>query len=61
MVPLGTLVQISPMVGPSLVSLYNLYPTATIVGGPAQGFSSGEAHESDGADRRQDAAARRGL
>ena len=33
MVPLGTLVQISPMVGPSLVSLYNLYPTASIVGG----------------------------
>ena len=43
MVPLGTLVQISPMVGPSLVSLYNLYPTASIVGGPAPGFSSGEA------------------
>ena len=43
MVPLGTLVQISPMVGPSLVGLYNLYPTASIVGGPAAGFSSGEA------------------
>ena len=33
----------STTVGPSLVSLYNLYPTATIVGGAAQGFSSGEA------------------
>ena len=43
MVPLGTLVQIAPMVGPSLVGLYNLYPTASIVGGPAAGFSSGEA------------------
>ena len=43
MVPLGTLVTIEPMVGPSLVGLYNLYPTASIVGGPAQGFSSGEA------------------
>ena len=32
-----------PMVGPSLVGLYNLYPTASIVGGPAPGFSSGEA------------------
>ena len=31
------------MVGPSLVGLYNLYPTASIVGGPAAGFSSGEA------------------
>jgi HAE1 family hydrophobic/amphiphilic exporter-1 len=43
MVPLGALVQIRPMVGPALVGLYNLYPTASIVGGPAQGFSSGEA------------------
>jgi HAE1 family hydrophobic/amphiphilic exporter-1 len=43
MVPLGALVTIHPMVGPSLVGLYNLYPTASIVGGPAQGFSSGEA------------------
>ncbi len=43
MVPLGALVQIEPMVGPSLIGLYNLYPAATIVGGPAQGFSSGEA------------------
>ena len=43
MVPLGTLVTIQPMVGPSLVGLYNLYPTASIVGGPATGFSSGEA------------------
>jgi hydrophobic/amphiphilic exporter-1 (mainly G- bacteria), HAE1 family len=43
MVPLGTLVTIQPMVGPSLVGLYNLYPTASIVGGPASGFSSGEA------------------
>jgi hydrophobic/amphiphilic exporter-1 (mainly G- bacteria), HAE1 family len=43
MIPLGTLVQVSYTVGPSLISLYNLYPTATIVGGAAQGFSSGEA------------------
>jgi HAE1 family hydrophobic/amphiphilic exporter-1 len=31
------------VVGPSLISLYNLYPTASIVGGPGEGFSSGEA------------------
>ena len=43
MVPLGALVQIQPMVGPALVGLYNLYPTATIVAFAAQGFSSGEA------------------
>jgi HAE1 family hydrophobic/amphiphilic exporter-1 len=43
MIPLGTLVQVQYTVGPSLISLYNLYPTATIVGGAAQGFSSGEA------------------
>jgi HAE1 family hydrophobic/amphiphilic exporter-1 len=43
MVPLGALVQVKPDVGPALIGLYNLYPTATIVGGPATGFSSGEA------------------
>jgi HAE1 family hydrophobic/amphiphilic exporter-1 len=43
MIPLGTLVQVRQVVGPPLISLYNLYPTATIVGGAAQGFSSGEA------------------
>jgi HAE1 family hydrophobic/amphiphilic exporter-1 len=43
MVPLGTLIKLSPSVGPSLVSLYNLYPSSTIVGLPAQGFSSGQA------------------
>jgi HAE1 family hydrophobic/amphiphilic exporter-1 len=42
MVPLGTLVTITPTVGPSLISLFNLYPTATIIGLPADGFSSGE-------------------
>ncbi|MBB3595275.1 HAE1 family hydrophobic/amphiphilic exporter-1 [Rhizobium sp. BK529] len=43
MVPLGTVVDVTPMQGPSLISLYNLYPSATIVGGPATGFSSGQA------------------
>jgi HAE1 family hydrophobic/amphiphilic exporter-1 len=36
-------VQVSFAAGPSLVTLYNLYPAATIVGGPAPGFSSGQA------------------
>ena len=43
MVPLSTLVTITPEVGPSLINLYNLYPAATIVGQPGRGFSSGQA------------------
>jgi HAE1 family hydrophobic/amphiphilic exporter-1 len=42
MIPLGTVLTITPIVGPSLISLYNLYPSATIVGIPAKGFSSGD-------------------
>jgi hydrophobic/amphiphilic exporter-1 (mainly G- bacteria), HAE1 family len=43
MIPLGTMVKIIPAVGPSLLSLYNLYPSSTVLGLPATGFSSGEA------------------
>jgi HAE1 family hydrophobic/amphiphilic exporter-1 len=43
MVPIGTLVKITPSVGPSLINLYNLYPASTVIGLPAPGFSSGEA------------------
>jgi HAE1 family hydrophobic/amphiphilic exporter-1 len=43
MVPLGALVTLRPRVGPALVTLYNLYPAATVIGLPAAGFSSGEA------------------
>src|SRR5579863_7278606 len=43
MTPIGTVVDIKEIQGPSLISLYNLYPSATIVGNPAPGFSSGEA------------------
>ena len=42
MVPLGSLVTVKQTVGPSLISLYNLYPTASIVGTSGVGFSSGE-------------------
>src|ERR1700751_1947717 len=42
MIPIGTVAKITPAVGPSLISLYNLYPSATIVGVPAQGYSSGQ-------------------
>jgi HAE1 family hydrophobic/amphiphilic exporter-1 len=42
MIPIGTVAKITPSVGPSLISLYNLYPSSTIVGLPAQGYSSGQ-------------------
>ena len=42
-VPIGTLASIEPSTGPPLISLYNLYPTATVIGIPVQGVSSGQA------------------
>ena len=42
MIPLGTVARITPTIGPSLISLYNLYPASTVIGLPAQGFSSGQ-------------------
>jgi hydrophobic/amphiphilic exporter-1 (mainly G- bacteria), HAE1 family len=43
MIPLGTLVKVTPVVGTPLISLYNLYPSSTVIGLPAAGFSSGQA------------------
>jgi len=43
MIPLGTMVKVEPIVGAPLISLYNLYPSSSIFGLPAAGFSSGEA------------------
>jgi HAE1 family hydrophobic/amphiphilic exporter-1 len=42
-VPIGALAEVRPAVGPSLISLFNLYLTATISGSEAAGFSSGQA------------------
>jgi HAE1 family hydrophobic/amphiphilic exporter-1 len=42
MVPIGTVARIAPSVGPSLISLYNLFLSSTISGAPAPGFSSGQ-------------------
>ncbi len=42
MIPLGTLITVTPVAGPSLISLYNLYPSASIIGIPAQGYSTGQ-------------------
>ncbi len=43
MVPVGALAEIRPALGTSVVSLYNLFPAATINGMPAGGYSSGQA------------------
>ncbi|MEK1887751.1 MAG: efflux RND transporter permease subunit [Phyllobacterium sp.] len=43
MIPLGTVLSITPSIGPSLISLYNLYPSASITGVPEANFSSGQA------------------
>ena len=43
MVPLGTVVELTPTVGPPLISLYNLYPSSSVLGLPAAGSSSGQA------------------
>ncbi len=43
MIPIGTLVDVDRVLGPQTVVRYNLYPSATITGEPAPGFSSGEA------------------
>ena len=43
MVPIGTLVAVDEIVGPQTILRYNLYPTASITGQAAPGFSSGQA------------------
>ncbi|WIM10832.1 multidrug efflux RND transporter permease subunit [Enhydrobacter sp.] len=43
MVPIGALARIRPAQGAPIITLYNLYPSASVVGSAAPGFSSGEA------------------
>jgi HAE1 family hydrophobic/amphiphilic exporter-1 len=43
MTPIGTVVSVKKVQGPPLISLYNLYPSASVIGSPARGFSSGQA------------------
>jgi multidrug efflux pump subunit AcrB len=43
MVPLSTLVKVSMMSGPNVVTRFNLYNAAEIMGAPAPGYSSGQA------------------
>ena len=43
MVPLGSVINVSQSFGPDVVQRYNAYASADINGGPAPGFSSGQA------------------
>jgi HAE1 family hydrophobic/amphiphilic exporter-1 len=43
MVPIGTLVRVDRIVGPQTILRYNLYPSTSITGEAAPGFSSGQA------------------
>jgi len=43
MVPLGSLISVSRSFGPDVVQRYNAYTAADINGGPAPGYSSGQA------------------
>ena len=43
MVPLGTLVKVEKRLGPQIIPRYNLYPSASINGSAAPGYSSGQA------------------
>jgi multidrug efflux pump len=45
MVPLAAFVSLEQSAGPDLVMHYNGYPTADVTGGPAPGYSSGEAED----------------
>jgi len=43
MVPLSTLIDVKEIVGPETITHYNLYRSTEIDGGPASGYSSGQA------------------
>jgi hydrophobe/amphiphile efflux-1 (HAE1) family protein len=43
MIPLGTLLSVDETLGPQIITRYNMYPSASISGTAAAGFSSGQA------------------
>ena len=61
MVPIGAVAHLGPTVAPPLITLYNLFPSATIVGAPARGLQLRPVDDRDGADRQASAAGRRQL
>ena len=43
MIPLDSLLKVQRIIGPDLVDRFNIFPAAKILGGPAPGYSSGQA------------------
>ncbi|MGJ3523989.1 efflux RND transporter permease subunit [Nitratidesulfovibrio sp. D1] len=43
MIPLTSLVDVQEVTGPEVVERFNVFPAAKVVGGPAAGYSSGQA------------------
>ncbi|MBG3875993.1 multidrug efflux RND transporter permease subunit [Desulfovibrio oxamicus] len=43
MIPLTSLVDVQEVTGPEVVERFNVFPAAKVVGGPAPGYSSGQA------------------
>jgi len=43
MIPLGSIVDVHTEVGPAVVTRFNLYPSSTVTGNAAPGYSSGQA------------------
>jgi HAE1 family hydrophobic/amphiphilic exporter-1 len=43
MIPLSTIARVDESFGPQIINRYNLYPSASITGEPAPGYSTGEA------------------
>ena len=57
MVPLSTLATIEPSGGPDVIYRYNRFRAIQILGGPAPGYSSGQASDAMEAGRGRDPAA----
>jgi len=45
LIPLSSLVELTPATGTDLINRFNVFPSAKILGNPAPGYSSGEALE----------------
>ncbi|MGX8249396.1 efflux RND transporter permease subunit, partial [Escherichia coli] len=43
LVPLSTLLRVRRILGPDSYDRFNVYPSAKVLGGPAPGYSSGQA------------------
>jgi HAE1 family hydrophobic/amphiphilic exporter-1/multidrug efflux pump len=43
LVPLGSLIQVRESAGPEIVERFNVFPAAKLLGGPAPGYSTGQA------------------